>query len=123
MSDSKEKTIESAAYFIGTMIVLNLLDALTTLYGLSLGVVQETNPIMKLLFKQPMLFYLIKVILPTVILSLTIFTMKRKSIIEKITNIQAQLMKRISMAGMLIYTFVNAWTLTILVLIHISGST
>jgi len=50
------------------LLILSLLDALLTLWGLSLGVIVEANPIMQwLIEKSPIVFMVVKLSLPVIL--------------------------------------------------------
>lgn len=95
------------AYILGCLVILNLLDAVTTLYGINQGIAREANPVMIEIMKSPWIFYVGKVIIPTVALTAYIYKIERL----KFNGFQETMALIVSFLAMLTYVFVNAWTL------------
>lgn len=100
-------------YTLCLLLILNLLDALLTVYGLSAGVFREANPIVRQTLEEPIVFYLIKVAVVTLSICFSMYS------IHKAEEIKYNTMKGIAYVVIILttgYSLIVAWAAYLLIL-------
>ena len=100
-------------YALCILLILNLSDAAITVYGLSTGIFKEQNPIVRNALEDPMVFYMIKVVLATLSIAFCIYS------IDTTRDIKHNTMKGITYVVLTImfgYLAIVTWAASIFVL-------